>query len=100
MLPVGRKTQAGTDVVGRQFRTVLQNISLRHAGRQPGQHIVNGNPQASDAGLTASFTGLQGDDFLIMGRHKAAPSKHAQKIIRSWFRVNAPGIKNRLSAVF
>src|SRR4051812_14106707 len=46
----------GAEVAGLQFRVVIQDLLLGHAGGEPFQDVPNCDPQTANAGLAGTFT--------------------------------------------
>lgn len=65
MLALRSVAQTRQDVLVREIGEVSQNFVLCHASREIGEHIVHGDPRATDAWATATPTGLNGDDSLV-----------------------------------
>ena len=59
--PVSGKRQAGFNILGGKVREVLQNFSLRHAGREVIEHVIHGDTQAANAGLATPFAWFDRD---------------------------------------
>lgn len=66
--PVGGEGEAGPDVFLLQFRVILQNLRLAHARGEPVQHIIDGNPHGTDAGLATPLSWFDGDAIAVI-RH-------------------------------
>ena len=91
---VGRKSEAGANIVLVQIWKIPQDLFVRHSRGQVIQHIVNGNPQPAHAGFPA-LARLDRDDLGIIhpirgmrermpgetaiGVHRAAPNSLREK---------------------
>ncbi len=62
---LGGIAQAGSDVILCERREVVQDFLLRHPGGEIGEHVVDGDAQATDGRLAASLARLKCDDILI-----------------------------------
>jgi hypothetical protein len=61
-LAVSSIGETGTDVFFRQVGKFPQDLWMRHATGEIFEHVVHGDPEPSDAGFAASFSGFHGDD--------------------------------------
>ena len=68
-LPVSGVTEACQYVPLRQVGEVLQNILMRHTGREVRKHILHGNSHAPDCGLPTALTRLDGNYVLVVCAH-------------------------------
>jgi hypothetical protein len=75
------------------FRKISQDFILAHPSGQVLQHIVNGDPQTPDAGLPATFAGLNSDDIPIV--HSEAILRYASRSINKFNDSSGPAAWNR-----
>jgi hypothetical protein len=64
----GGKFVYRTEIIGLQFRVVIEDLLLRHARREPAQHIPYGDAQPADARLAGALAWLDRDS----GRHSSS----------------------------
>ena len=51
MLAIRRESQGGVDVFCREFREIGEDFRIAHAGSQPAENIIDGDPHMTDAGF-------------------------------------------------
>jgi hypothetical protein len=79
----GGEGEAGPDVVGRQFGEVCQQLRDGHPAGEVFQHVSHRDPHATDAGLTAPFARLDGDELRVV---------HTKNLPVRWRAVNERAI--------
>ena len=60
------KRETGKNVFLGQVRKIIQKFLVGHSGRKIIQHIINSNPQTTNAGFTTSFTRFNCYNFCII----------------------------------
>ena len=66
VVTVSGKGQRGVDVLSREVREIGDDLGGTHAGCQPAQNVVDGDPHAADAGLAAPLARLDRDAFAVV----------------------------------
>src|SRR5688500_2713885 len=65
-LPIGRIRETCFDVFWCQFRKIIDQFTLGHSGCEITQNIRDSDSHSANAGLSASFSGLDRDDVSII----------------------------------
>lgn len=65
-LSVSGEGNTCADILPGKIREILQNFIFGHARGEVLQNVVNGNSKTSDAGFTASLTGLDRNAVFIV----------------------------------
>ena len=69
VLTIRCERQSSMDVLFREVWEISNNFLMRHSCGQPSKHIVDGNAQATNAGLPPPFAGFD-RDMRVVTFHK------------------------------
>ena len=83
LLPVCRKGKTCTDIFPCQFREVIQDLFLGHAGGEILEHVGDRDPHSTDARLAAPLSRLNRDDLQVIHAHSILLDQGGNKNSRS-----------------
>jgi hypothetical protein len=68
---VGSERECSLNILQAEFRIILKDILIAHAGGEPAEHIIDRDAHPADTRFATAFPGFDGDAFTVMFHRKS-----------------------------